>query len=132
MSQPYLTSYSPAIPVIDVILRLPEGRGLEPVKALIDTGADATIVPLSFIQQLGLKPVDIGFLRGPWGERRPIRLYVLDIQIEGSTLPGIEVAGDDSSRAMILGRSVLNKLILLLDGASQTTDVLTRRPRDLR
>jgi hypothetical protein len=46
-------------------------------------------------------------------------------------LPAIEVVADDISDQVLLGRNALNKLILLMDGPRQQTDVLKRRPARL-
>jgi len=132
MSYPYTSAYVPPLPALEVVLRLPDGGSLGPFSALADTGADATLVPSAFLEQLGARPFSGAFLRSQWGERRSIDLFLLDFQIAEVTLPGIEVAGDLYSREIILGRNVLNLLILLLDGPSQTTDLLTSRPRSLR
>jgi hypothetical protein len=43
-------------------------------------------------------------------------LYLVDIQIGNMTLPGLEVVGDEVSNEIILGRNVLNRLRVLLDG----------------
>jgi len=60
---------------------------------------------------------------------------MIDIHLEQGVLPGVEVIGipedeietaDD--REIILGRNVLNQLVLLLDGRAQQTDILERRP----
>ena len=63
-----------------------------------------------------------------WGESQPVAVHLVDIEIDGHRLPGIEVIADDYSDQAILGRNVLNKLILLLDGAAPQTDILDRRP----
>jgi predicted aspartyl protease len=126
VSQPYLAAYTPPIPALEIALRLPEGRRLEPVTALVDTGADATIVPIRFIQQLGIRSVETAFVRTPWDERRPVEIYILDIQTEGITLPGVDVVGDEVGHELILGRNVLNKLILLLNGPALTTTISSR------
>lgn len=126
MSEPHLKSYTPPTPALEITLRLPEGRSLEPMKALIDTGADATIVPIHIIQQLSPRSIETAFLRSPWGERRTVELYILDIQTDNLTVPGVEIVGDHLGQELILGRNVLNKLILLLDGPALTTTVETR------
>jgi predicted aspartyl protease len=105
------------------MLRLPEGDRVGPLHAIIDTGADATIVPISALTRLSLRPFQSGFLRSAWGERRSIDLYLLDIQVADLTLPGVEVIGDEVGDELILGRNVLNKLILLLDGPALITTV---------
>ena len=49
---------------------------------------------------------------------------MVDLQITPNvTLPGIYVVGDDEGNEIILGRNVLNKLYLILDGLKQTTQV---------
>lgn len=129
MSYPYNTQYFPPFPELEVILSLPgEGR-IGPLPMQIDTGADNTIIPIKYLEQLGMHPVDYAFLCSQWGERRLVDIYLLDIQIGQLTLPNIEVVGDNISRETILGRNVLNELILLLDGPSELTDILPKRPR---
>jgi predicted aspartyl protease len=126
MNVPYDQTYSPPIPAIDIVLSLPEGDRVGPLSAVIDTGADATIIPLAVLAQLSVRPFQSGFLRSAWGERRPIDLYLLDLQIAGLTVPGVEVVGDNLGRELILGRNVLNQLILLLDGPAHLTTVSSR------
>ena len=55
----------------------------------------------------------------------------MNIVVAGELLPAVPVVADRRGKEIILGRNVLNKLILLLDGLHQQTDVLTRRPRHL-
>lgn len=121
MNAPYDQSYVPPVPVIEIALRLPEGDQIGPLPAVIDTGADVTVVPISTLAQLPIRPFQSGFLRSQWGERRSIDLYLLDIQIGGLTLPGVDVVGDELGHELILERNVLNKLIVLLDGPALTT-----------
>ena len=126
MNAPYDRSYSPPLPTVEIVLRLPEGDSVGPLRAVIDTGADATIIPTSTLAKLPIRPLHSGFLRSAWGERRPIDLYLLDVQVAGLTLPGVEIVGDELGHELILGRNVLNKLILLLDGPALTTTVSSR------
>jgi len=68
---PYSTEYLPAAPVMEIRLGAP---GTEPssgfLKALVDTGADATIVPIPHLRQIKAKKIDQAILRSQWGERR--------------------------------------------------------------
>lgn len=57
--------------------------------------------------------------------------YMVDIQIGQATLSALEVVGDPYSTEVLIGRNVLNKLLLLLDGPRQVVDILSRRPRKL-
>jgi hypothetical protein len=75
------------------------------------------------------------YLRGLWSEQRPVTLYLVDLHLENGILPGVEVIGIDEDdieteedREIVLGRNILNQLILLLDGPNEQTDVLEQRP----
>ena len=37
-------------------------------------------------------------LRSHWGESRPVAVYLVDLQVAGTSLPGIEVIADDAPR----------------------------------
>ena len=69
-------------------------------------------------------------MRGLWSEPRQVTLYLVDLHVETGVLPGVEVAGmaDEEDQEIVLGRNVLNQLILLLDGPRLQTDVLDQRP----
>lgn len=88
-----------------------------------------TIVPLTWLEQISAPEMDEVRIRGYWGKRIDVTTYLVDIQIGSVRLPAIEVAGDPYSTEALLGRNVLNVLILLLDGPKRVTDVLARRPR---
>ncbi len=54
---PYDTTYNPALPVCDVALTAkPTGQQVR-LTAIIDTGADAdaTIIPIQYLQQIGAR-----------------------------------------------------------------------------
>jgi len=68
-------------------------------------------------------------LRGPWGNARRIQVYTIDIVISNMRLPGIEIVGAEMGNEVILGLSLLNRLVLLLDGPGQQSDVYDQRPR---
>ncbi len=62
-------------------------------------------------------------MRSQWGERRIVLLYLVDVQIGEITLPGIEVVGDEVSSEIVIGRDVLNRLLVVLDGLRETVNV---------
>ncbi len=122
---PYDTTYDPSLPVCDVVLTaVPTGRRVE-LTAVIDTGADGTIVPVHYLQEIGARRVFETGLRSQWGERRTVFLYLVDLQIGALTLPGAYVVGDELGKEIILGRNVLNRLCLLLDGPAALTQLLS-------
>jgi predicted aspartyl protease len=123
-SYPYLTTYNPPAPVLEVRVGFPEARlTLGPFMALVDTGADGTIMPQSLLVQINAPLVDKAQLRSHWGEWRTVRLYTVDIGIADLLLPAIEVVRDDWGEEIILGRNVLNRLGLFLDGPRRRTEI---------
>jgi predicted aspartyl protease len=90
----------------------------------VDTGADATIVPEDIARQLKATPLNPAQLETQWGDVHPVTIYLLDINVGDLRLPGVVVAGDPDSGEIVLGRNVLNKLSLFLDGPAQQTDLL--------
>lgn len=121
MKAPYDSGYVPSAPCLDIRLGAPDESFVEqPLKALVDTGADVTIVPARYIEPLGLQIDNRKALRSSWGERRPVNVYLLDVGIGDLRLPLIEIVVDDRGSEAILGRNVLNRLVMVLDGPKQT------------
>ncbi len=125
MSTPFDFAYDPPIPTVPVTFgRSGERPWHGPIQAIVDTGADVTIVPETIAQRVKAIPLNPGQLESQWGDVHLITIYLLDIEVADQILPGIVVAGDPSTDEIILGRNVLNKLALLLDGPQQQTEVL--------
>lgn len=53
------------------------------------------------------------------------------MEVAGEMLPGVEVIADDHGTDVLLGRNILNRLLLLLDGHRLQTEILTRYPERL-
>ncbi len=117
----YLRQYFPAIPSLPIRLGYPEeSLSLGPLDAILDTGADGTLIPQVLLDELGAPLVDQIWVRSQWGESRQAGLYTIDLSISDIRLPAIEVVGVPGSE-IILGRDVLNRLRLLLDGLAGET-----------
>ncbi len=122
---PHNRAYAPPFPEVDVTL-LNEDSDLdtETLPALLDTGADTSLVPIHHLRHLQAHAFQEAFVRSHWGERQRVHLFRIDIRLNGVTLPGISVIGDERGSEVILGRDVLNRLRLFLDGPGRTTDIL--------
>lgn len=83
---------------------------------MVDTGSDASLVPLSRLIQLGAEETAPGWLISIIGERKLVSLFFVDVHIGDRILAGIRVIGEPDSTEVILGRDVLNHLPLFLDG----------------
>jgi predicted aspartyl protease len=95
-----------------------------PYEALLDTGADVTFVPIALLNKIEALEAFTGRVRSHFGESRPVQLYVVGFRIENITLASTYVVADENSDSLILGRDVLNKLPLFLDGRQAQTDLL--------
>jgi hypothetical protein len=126
MTFPYDATYFPPFPTLEVTLSTPaEGLTTDPLSALVDTGSDATFVPLEHLSQIGAVETTEMWARSHWSERRRVLLYLVDVQVGHLTLPGIEVVGDDLGNEILVGRDVLNRLRLLLDGPGEVSKLIS-------
>ena len=53
-----------------------------------------------------------------------MQLFTVDVGIGRLRLPAVEVVGDDQGKEIVLGRNVLNRLRLLLDGPAGQVETL--------
>jgi len=51
-------------------------------------------------------------------------MFAVDVGIDSLRLPDVEVVGDERGVEVVLGRNVLNRLRLLLDGPAAVIEVL--------
>lgn len=128
MSFSYDPTFTPPFPRLPVIVTpVANGAQSAALSGLIDTGADATLIPQAQLQAIKAKEIYRARLRSHWGEARTVSVYLVDLQVAGHDLPGIEVIADELAEDVLLGRNVLNRLILLLDGPAEETDALSKR-----
>jgi hypothetical protein len=97
----------------------------EAIPALVDSGADRTIVPLGLADSLGLQAStnDFVLLRGITGDAQPFSLYYMYVAIGESPLLLAEVVVMKSEEYVTLGRDVLAHYRVLLDGPAQTVTI---------
>ena len=124
MRYPYDTSYQPPFPVVRVVFHnSEEGLRTAAENALLDTGSDGSLVPIAYLRQVFAPALTDTRIRSHWGEWRSAQLFVVDIELDGLRLPGVFVVGDEQGDEIVLGRNVLNKLRLLLDGPASATQI---------
>lgn len=122
-SNNYDTSYDPSIPVVQLGLGLERGRSLATIPALVDSGADATIIPVHFLKQIGALPNGDQWLRTGMGDRYAVRMYPLFLQIGVYTIYA-NVIGDVIGEEAAIGRDVLNHFIVTLDAPALAVQFL--------
>ncbi len=120
----YDQTFSPPAPAMEIRLGVPdEALAVGPIPALVDTGADISLIPSRFIWQLGIPANDRKNLRSQWGETRKVEIYFLDIQIGSLKFPLVEIVADDKSDEAIIGRNVINLFNLHLNGPQQWLEI---------
>lgn len=128
MKHPYDTDYRPPFPVIPVILHNgEEGLSTATESALLDTGSDGSMVPIIYLRQILAPAYAETRIRSHWGEWRPVQLFLVNLELGDFRLADVSVVGDEQGEEIVLGRNVLNRLRLLLDGPSRLTEILSRK-----
>ena len=110
-------NFDPPAPVAYVSLRDPAtGASLSDVPMLMDTGADVSLLPRSYIEQLGTEPAaDVVYeIQGFDGESKPANVIELELIFLGKKFSGHFLLIDQSIG--ILGRNILNVLSINFDG----------------
>lgn len=125
MTQPYNIDYDPPIPILRVRFSTPEwSLHTDTLLAIVDTGADGTLVPVKYLRAIDATVEGQSGLRSQWGERRTVNLYLVDLEVAELTLQSVWVIGDDLSDEVIIGRNVLNRLHLVLNGPTLHSEIV--------
>ena len=119
----YSNRYHPPAPILEIVIRDDDNHESVPYEVLVDSGADATVIPKSWLKGLNVTPTRSGNMTIHWGDRRPATLYGVDIRIGTIVLPAIEVVADPKSKGGILGRDALNQLRVVLNGWAEVVEV---------
>lgn len=121
----YSADYQPPAPVVEIVL---ESRSTQrrsaPIRALIDSGADACLVPQGVLDEIRADLGERYWMRSHWGERRLVTSYLVTMELGEIRLPGVSVVGDRVGTEAVLGRDVLNQLSVHLDGLGETVTIL--------
>ncbi len=120
-SQLYDADYYPAAPALTVGIGSPKGNvARSEVTALVDTGAEVTMIPLSILRSSGGRIQEKRRLRGILGES-VVNRYLITVYVAGYAIRGIRAVALEDNYDSILGRDVLNQLELTLNGPAQET-----------
>jgi predicted aspartyl protease len=109
--------YYPPAPIADVTLRNPQtGAEIADQPLLMDTGADATLIPQAALAPLGLQPIaDLTYeLIAFDGTRSVASVADLDLIFLNRRFRGRYLLTHEDTG--VLGRDILNHLALFFDG----------------
>lgn len=112
------TRFTPPAPLASVtLINSGTGRAVENVPMLLDTGADVTLVPADALLTLGVATLPAAYSLQAFNGT-PVTAAAADLNLRflGRVFRGRFLLLDQPIG--ILGRNVLNHLVLLLDGPS--------------
>lgn len=112
----YDLAYLPAMPIVTIQIGRPDAAPSLTSPALVDSGADATMIPIRHLKQVNAIKRQQVFIRSVSSRRVGAYLYTLSLQFAHYERQRINVVGNQDTDETILGRDILNHLVVTLDG----------------
>lgn len=117
---PYGTRYTPPAPLLPLRIGRPGVTPTVLVSALVDTGADLSVLPQGLPARLGLPPVGRLAVAGVDGLPHPLPVYAAEASVNGfrTTIRVVSLG-----ETPLIGRDLLNKITLHLHGPEAVLDI---------
>ena len=120
----YDATYHPAAPTVEIqIDGYNSVLGQHSLRAIVDSGADATMIPYPVLSAIGAVYKESTWMSGTAGGRVEVDLYLAAIRIGSHLIDGLHVVGMPASGEAIIGRDVLNQLVVTLNGLANVTEI---------
>jgi len=116
---------SPPGPVLPIRVAASAESSPIGVPALLDSASDITIIPQKILAMLGVESVDSALSDGVFGPLQTGDVFKVFIAVEQEAPEGFRVLGW-RGRFALLGRDVLNRYHITLDGPNQTLTIATQ------
>ena len=116
----YGTQYDPPAPLLPIRVGRPGTTPNVLLAALVDTGADLSVLPQGLPARLRLPAVGRLVVAGVEGLPRPQSLYAVEVALDGyrSIIRAVSLGA-----TALIGRDVLNKVTLHLHGPEGVLDL---------
>jgi len=95
---------------------------ISPVSAHLDTRADMTVVPLTYLQQLAVAPVRQLLAKGFGGTTYTLDVCQIRLLISNVSAVVLDVLGHSDEPYVLIGRDILNAFRITFDGPNQVTE----------
>lgn len=123
-SHEYSSAYYPSAPVAKISVCDTQKQKPKPsMIALLDSGADATMIPLNVLEAIEAEYLERRQVRGVSGFAYPVDTYLVTVQIATYTIYGIKAVAIGSREQAIVGRDVLNQLVVTLNGLAGIVEI---------
>lgn len=119
----YSTDFDPPAAIVGFTVYCPvDHERAASVRGELDSGADISVVPQRLVDELHLMPRRVMIAQGYDGTQNRWATYMVDLEVEGYPVDDVEVIALPCQDA-ILGRDVLNRFIITLNGKELDFDV---------
>jgi len=92
------------------------------VNVQIDTGADASMMPVAVLESTGALFESTRYARDFSGKTHLVDLYSVTVSLAGQTFY-LQVIAQENTDEGIIGRDILNNLVVTLNGPANTTEI---------
>lgn len=124
LSFAYDSSYVPPAPFIPITIDgYFSNRSPVTVLAFADSGADGTMLPHDILIAVEAEYEDTVLLRGTAGGVQRLDRYTVRIRIEEKTIDSVSAVATAAGSEPLIGRDVLNHLVVTLNGSAGYTEV---------
>jgi hypothetical protein len=119
----YDLNFNPPAPVVEVVVTHPvTSVNSGTLHGKVDSGADVTVIPERLVRQLKLTPKGRAWTRSYDGTYSQRPVYYARFIVEGFALPIVRCIAADRTN-VLLGRNVLNRFIIVLDGKNLSCEL---------
>ncbi|VAW43364.1 hypothetical protein MNBD_CHLOROFLEXI01-3745 [hydrothermal vent metagenome] len=116
--------YYPAAPVIKIgVAKSGQKERSTQIAALIDSGADATMLPVDLLQVVNARYSMTRQMRGVGDRPIAVEMYLVTLFIGEFAFPGIEVIAAAENSEALVGRDVLNQMVVTLNGLANVVEM---------
>jgi hypothetical protein len=117
----YDESYFPPFPMMEIEVDGYNGMPLMHVTALVDSGADATMIPANILEVLDASYKDSMKMVGITNGMKIVDRYFIGIKVGSYIVRAVYAVAHEGEA--IIGRDVLNELSVMLNGPAFMTEV---------
>jgi hypothetical protein len=121
---PYVEYGAFPAPFVHVSLRCPQtGSRAEELPAQIDTGSDRTILPGPIVRALGLAQIGTMSVAAFGNHVSTVPTFAVEIIVRSQDPVLLKAIASEGEGLIILGRDVLNRYRILLDGPASALEI---------
>jgi predicted aspartyl protease len=116
----YDTNRDPPAPVLPMRLGTPGEELSHSLVALVDSGADTTVIPLEVANRLRLPRISEIGIRGVGGLRQRAQIHSVVVEVAGfrGSIEAIALGSEG-----LIGRDLLNRWVVTLRGPEQAIEI---------